>query len=331
MSQAELAQRAARPLKTINEIVQGKAAITPETAIQLEQVLGVPASFWNSRESGYREAVARAEQHKKLGKQVGRLKDVPVRAMEKLGWLEREKDGIRRLEGVLSFFGVASIDALEARGREPRFRKSKAFKANPIAVGAWVRKGHIDAQRVECEPFDEKTFRSVLEQARRLSADAPADVARRLVALCASSGVALVFVQELPGTHLSGAARWLTPTRALIQLSERHRTNDHFWFTFFHEAAHLLKHGRKKIYIDADNGDEGSEEAEANKFAADFLIPPARWSEFLSEGKPSKTAINEFASSVGIAPGIVVGRLQHERKIPFSFHNDLKKRIALPR
>lgn len=66
MTQADLAQRTGRPLKTINEIIKGKAAITSETAIQLERVLGTPAAFWNQRETNYRAYLARQKELENL-------------------------------------------------------------------------------------------------------------------------------------------------------------------------------------------------------------------------------------------------------------------------
>lgn len=328
MSQAELASRTGRPLKTINEVAKGKAAITPDTAIQLERVFGVPASFWNQREAQYREALARRSQHTQLSDAAGRLKEVPTRAMEKLGWIPVEKEPAKKLERVLSFFGVASIDALEGRGRDARFRQSSAFEANPIAVGAWIRKGHLEADYIDCAPFSEVKFQKALAKARQLCREMPRDFAQQLVALCASAGVALVFVPELPGTHLSGAARWLTPTKALIQLSVRHKSDDHFWFTFFHEAAHVLKHGRRKVFIDADGGHSTAEEQEANVFASGFLVPADAWDRFVRVRPLSKKAIVAFAAEVGVSPGVVIGRLQHERRVPFSFANDLKAPIS---
>lgn len=327
MTQAELAARSGRPLKTINEIVKGKAAITPETAIQLERVFGVPASFWNNREALYRESLARRSERERLQDAATRLKEVPVRAMEKLGWIPTEKEPSRKLERVLSFFGVASIDALENRGREARFRQSKAFKANPIAVGAWIRKGHLEADRIQCAPYDEVKFIAALKKARALCREMPPDFAQQLVQLCASAGVAVVYVPELPGTHLSGAARWLTPSKALIQLSVRHKSDDHFWFTFFHEAGHILKHGRKKVFIDADEHEDSKEEEAANEVAADFLIPPQQWKRFVGGGQFTPAAILRFAQHIGVAAGIVVGRLQHERRIAFSVGNAMKKKI----
>ena len=54
---AELAESTGRPRKTINEIIAGKAEITAETALQLERVLGIPASFWNNLERNYQESL----------------------------------------------------------------------------------------------------------------------------------------------------------------------------------------------------------------------------------------------------------------------------------
>lgn len=328
MSQAELSARSGRPLKTINEIVKGKAAITAETAIQLERVLGVPAAFWNNREAQYRESLARRKERVSLERSAHRLKDIPTRAMEKLGWITPERDRVKKLEQIFGFFGVASIETLESRGLETRFRQSEAFETNPIAVGAWLRKGHLDADLIECAPFDAAAFRQVLVAARRLCAEMPDDFAQQLVAFCASAGVAVVFVPELPGTHLSGATRWLSPTKALIQLSARHKSDDHFWFTFFHESGHILQHGRKKVFIDADDAESTEEEREANRFASDMLVPPQEWRRFVDATRYTKAAIVRFAGEVGVSPGVVVGRLQHEKRLGFRFCNDLKKRIS---
>lgn len=328
MTQAELAARTGRPIKTVNEIVKGKAAITPETAIQLERVLGVPAAFWNNREAQYRESLARRKERASLERSAHRLKDIPTRAMEKLGWVKPERDRVKKVEQVIAFFGVASVEALESRALEARFRQSRAFKTNPIAVGAWLRKGHLEADRIECSPFDADTFTNVLGDARRLCAEMPDDFAQKLVTRCASAGVAVVYVPELPGTHLSGAARWLSPTKALIQLSARHKSDDHFWFTFFHEAGHILLHGRKKLFIDAEEHENTEEEREANRFASDTLIAPQEWQRFVGASRYTQAAIVRFAAEVGVGPGVVVGRLQHEKRLPFKFCNDLKRRIS---
>ncbi|MBM4285650.1 MAG: helix-turn-helix domain-containing protein, partial [Deltaproteobacteria bacterium] len=164
MSQAELAERTGRPKKTINEIIKGKAAISPDTALQLERVLGIPAAFWNNRERHYREAMARLAEQERLQEQVAWLKKLPIKAMAKLGWIKKVKDHVQQLLEVLNFFGVASPHELQSfwDRREVNFRMSPALKANHWVALAWLRKGEIEAKTIRCSPFDQKTFRNTL-------------------------------------------------------------------------------------------------------------------------------------------------------------------------
>jgi len=145
--------------------------------------------------------------------------------------------------------------------------------------------------------------------------------------------VAVVFVPELPRTRVSGATRWLTPTKALIQLSFRYKTADHLWFSFYHEAAHILLHQKRPIYLDLLEGPRetvGPEEKDADAFARHKLIPPDALRRFVSaHAFFSRAAIRGFAQAVDIAPGIVVGRLQHDGLLPHSHCNDLKRKIDL--
>jgi Zn-dependent peptidase ImmA (M78 family) len=147
--------------------------------------------------------------------------------------------------------------------------------------------------------------------------------------LCAEAGVEAVFVPELPRTGICGATRWLAPTKALIQLSLRYKTDDQFWFTFFHEAGHILLHRKKEVFLEQDGEAGAEEEEEAHTFARDLLIPLTDWRRFVSSGQyEASVDIAAFAEAVGVAPGIVVGRLQHDGLIPFSRCNELKRRLA---
>lgn len=329
MSQADLAERTGKAIKTINEIVQGKAPITPETALQFERVLGVPARFWNNREQRYRESLAQAGERERLQAHVGWLKQAPVKAMCQLGWIRCLADEIEQLREVLQFFGVASPDQWQAIWLSPQasFRCSPAFEADPVAVAAWLRRGEFEAQRLPCEAYDVARFRAALTEVRQLTQQPPEVFQAELIRLCATAGVAVVFVPELPKVHVSGATRWLTPTKALIQLSLRHKSDDHLWFTFFHEAGHILHHGKREFFIDIDDRDGDDKEQAADKFAADCLIPAPQWRRFARQTRYSKEQILAFAAEAGVAPGIVVGRLQHDKLLPPSHCNDLKRRL----
>ncbi|KAF0220465.1 MAG: plasmid maintenance system antidote [Geobacteraceae bacterium] len=327
MSQAELAERTGRPKKTINEIIKGKAPITPETALQLERVLGVPARFWNNLENNYRETLARIAEQERLQAHVTWLDEIPVKALVKLGWIRPFKDKVQQLQEVLNYFGVASPESWREMwlGAEVDYRKSPVFASEPGAVSAWLRRGELSARGIVCKPFDAGKFRAALSEIRRLTMESPEIFQSEVKRLCAEAGVAVVFVPELPQMRASGATWWLTPTKAVIQLSLRYKSDDHLWFSFFHEAGHILLHGKKDFFIE-DNS-KNDKEQEANGFAAETLLPAKRLRPFVQSTRLSKKAIENFAAEIGIAPGILVGRLQHDGYLPHTHCNDLKRRL----
>jgi addiction module HigA family antidote len=328
MSQAQLAERTGRPKKTINEIIKGKASITPETAIQLERVLGLSASFWNNLERQFQDRRARLDEAAELEKHVQWLRLFPLRAMARLGWIQLKESPIEQLREALGFFGVASPHQWDEvwSSMPVAFRKSVAFEADSGAVAAWLRKGELDAQRIECSAFSPDSFRLALREIRRLTTKPPDVFCPITERLAAEAGVAVVFVPELPKIRASGATRWLSSSKALIQLSLRYKTDDHLWFTFFHEAGHILLHGKTAVFLEG-NGESDEKEKEANRFAATWLIPPSSFNAFMRNGAKSKAAISRFAHELGISPGIVVGQLQHAGYLPPSHCNDLKQHL----
>lgn len=329
MSQAELAERTGRPKKTINEIIKGKAALTHETAIQLERVLGTPASFWNNREQNYRDWLARQEERKSLAEYIPWMKKFPLRAMIKMGWIAERGDPINQLEELLHYLGVASPVQWQTMLQGTQWRQSPTFAADPAAVSAWLRQGETLSLQLQCAPYDEVLFREALQQVRELTAQPPEKFVTQVTQICTQAGVAVVFVPEIPGTRTCGATRWLSPTKAMIMLSLRYKTDDHLWFTFFHEAAHLLLHGKREVFLEDDDEvseDVRAKEEEADRFACDFLIPPEAIRQFQPSGAHySHEDVIEFAQHLGIAPGIVVGRMQHDGIVPPQNLNRLKR------
>ena len=327
LTQAQLAARTGHTAKMINEIIRGKAPITADTAIQLERVLGVPASFWNNLESNYRADLARLREWQTLQDQLGWLDRIPLKAMVKLNWVKPRETMVEQLQEVLDFFGVASPAAWDEiwDGAQVAYRKSAVFESDPGAVAAWLRKGEIEAQRMECSDYGEERFRNALTEVRRLTTEPPSVFVPELKLVCAKAGVAVVFVSELQGTHVSGATRWLTPRKALIQLSLRYKTDDHLWFTFFHEASHILKHGKTAVFLEGDNA-EDPREKEADGYARDWLIPSAEYARLPK--RPTFLAIKGAALRLGVAPGIIVGRLQHDGVLSYRQLNTLKRRFC---
>jgi HTH-type transcriptional regulator / antitoxin HigA len=330
MSQADLADRTGRPTKTINEIIKGKAAITPETALQLELVLGIPATFWNNREWQYREYLAKQKASEWLESQTDWLDSIPYRAMVQAGWTPAARDKAEQVQHALRFFGVASPSSWNEvwKSQQAVFRQSIHFSIDQGAVAAWLRKGELEAQRVNSEPYDPSRFRDALHAIRSLTRELAEDFAQIVVKECSNAGVRVVFVPELPRTRVWGATRWLSSTCALIQLSLRYKTDDHLWFTFFHEAGHVLLHGKRDFFIESDDQERDQHESEADAFARDWLISPNAYRAFKRRGARSCAAVSRFAYDLGIAAGIVVGRLQHDEFLPRTHCNDLKRTVG---
>jgi addiction module HigA family antidote len=330
ISQAELAERLGRPKKTVNEIMRGKAAITPETAVQLEHVLGIPAAFWNNLEGNYRGHLAAAKDRDNLRGFFWWMRRFPVAMMHKHGWIDRPADKTECVRELLRFFAVSSPEQWEQVYAVPQasFRKSAAFDVDTPAVAAWLRRGEIAAQAIDCRPFDRTAFVEALHDVRGLTReDNPKKFVPKLTKLCAAAGVAVAFVPETPGSRVSGATKWLSPARALIQLSLRYKSDDHLWFTFFHEAGHIVLHGKRMVFLEANGKRQGRLEEEADRFAADTLIPPVEFEKLhrLCPGPFCETgAIESFARRIGVSPGIAVGRLQHEHILDWNQGNHLK-------
>lgn len=263
----------------------------------------------------------------------------PLAAMRKLRFSLPE--GVSDADALLNFLGVTSPEDWWSTWKASRvaYRQTRIFDVRQRAVAAWVRESEIVASELTLAHFNEGLLRSSLDELRRLTRKRTGDALGEAQAICSRAGVAVVLVPELPGTRLSGCARWLNEYHALVGLTTRYKKDDQLWFTFFHEIGHVLLHReRQSFVIDNAAGDMGDEvvdpemakcEEEADRFAADTLIPPAALAEFLRwHGKTlTNDEIHDFAQSVGVGPGIVVGRLQHDGVLEHWRGNDLKQTL----
>lgn len=334
-SQQELAQRLGYSEKHVSQLVNGKVPLTEDAAMRLNSVLGAPVGFWLKREAQYRERLAQQEARTRFTAWQDWLELIPVRDLMKHGCIAKCRVDARSkpaiVEECLSFFGVASPEGWQARygTLQHQFRRSREEQCDLGAIAAWLRVGEQVAEKQTGPRYDEAKFKQALSEMRGLTVLPPEQFEPRLNALFRDSGVIFVLVPALPKSHVSGVARWLEADRPLIQLSLYGKTNDRFWFTLFHEAAHILLHGRGKkskasVYLDDPNHAASStrEEREANAWARDWLISPTAAAEL--DSLRTKAAVHGFAQQLGIHPGIVVGRLQHDGLILPSWMNDLK-------
>ena len=332
-SQTEFARLCGRSRKSINEIVAGKAALHPKAALQFQRVLGLDARIWMGMEADYSLHKARVAEAEELAAAVVWAKKFPLQELAKRDSLLKGVEGGELVSDLLGFFGVGTLDAWNDKYESMKvaYRHSPSFKSSQESLAAWLRLGELEARGAECPEYVEAQFRSALQKIHRIT-PVPMDIALpKARALCNEAGVVLAYVSPLPRAPLSGAAYWLSSKKAVIQLSGRHKTNDHFWFSFFHEAAHLLLHSRNSIFVDnmkvSETDEDEVDEGEANEWAAEFLIPRNDWRGFVQAAMFEAGDVRNFATEQGIAPGIVVGRLQHKKLISGGYLNELKENL----
>ena len=325
LSQADLAERTGRPLKTINEIIKGKTSLTPDTSIQLERVLGISAEFWNQREANYRAYLARNKEKHDLDSHGDWLKEFPIREMIKRNWIpDSGKSKTSQIISLLNYFGVANPDQWAEGWTKHRlaFRKSMKLQVKLGPTSVWLRQGEIDAEKIECANYSREKFLAALPAIRKLTIEKNPKVFKpALQKIFSATGVALVFVKPLVGVPVSGASKWLSGNKAMIQLSGRDKTDDLFWFTLFHEVNHILHHSKKEMFVDFDKKEavRGPDEDEADKLAEEQLLPNNEFNLWL-KNHPTFSCVDvvEFARTQGVSPGIVVGRLLNKEKIYYS-------------
>lgn len=328
MSQAEFARRCGRSAKLVSEIIAGKARIEPQTALQFEKVLGVDASIWIGLDSIYQIHRAREIEEKKAAANLEWAKTFPIQELVERKCFQNpisDSDSVLKL---LYFFGTGSVDAWSERYKSGKFYRHNpsSYRSNEAALTAWLRLGELEAERQFCNKFDESNFKQATLKIRTLTRKPISEALQQTCTLCNQAGVAFALVSPLPKTTLRGAAWWHSSHKAVIQLSAKHKSEDNLWFSFFHEAAHIILHSKKETYIDETDGNLTQLESEANDWASNTLVTRSSWEKLLAKSPKSAETVLKFAKEEKIAPGIVVSMLQHEGHLPRSHLNKLKVR-----
>lgn len=338
-TQRELARRSGLTPKTISEICATKAPVTVATALALEKVFGRPAHLWLNLQRQFEEHKARLEASCEVEGWKEWVARFPIADMQRLGWLPKAENDIDLTEGLLRFFGVSSPEGwAQVWGHAGiQYRQTRKSAAPIEAVSAWARATELEASNITTARYDEAVLRSALPQLRALTRERPEAFIAEVRRICARAGVAVIWLPELPRTGISGCARWLSADKALIALTLRYRWEDQVWFTLFHEVGHILLHKHRKGFIVDNAADQltdnivdpamRKQEEEANRFAADVLIPPKALDRLIYRKSFDSEAIQRFAEAEDISPGIVVGRLQREGILHYSQGQGLKRKF----
>lgn len=328
LSLAEFAQRMSAPTEEIRSLLEGRAAITIGTARRLQEVLGASVEFWMTRDFQYREDIAKRQ----AAEAKEWLSELPVGDMIRFGWLAPPPHPSEEIAVCLGFFGVRDIrswrEAYAGVSETVSYRTSQSLDSRPGSVAAWLRRGWIEAAALNCEAWNPETFRASLAAIRTLTrVKDPRRFVPELQRRCAECGVAVVVVRAPAGCRASGATQFLGEDKALLLLSSRYLADDQFWFTFFHEAGHLILHGHRQLTLEGLGTTASVEEDQANAFASSVIVP-ADFQQAFQSLRANARQIIRFARTVGVSAGVVVGQLQHRGILGQTQLQGLKRRFA---
>ncbi|KVT08105.1 hypothetical protein WT24_17250 [Burkholderia sp. MSMB1078WGS] len=333
VASTHLAQSVDMSEDDFDDLLEGKCALTARIAKGLEAELGASAGFWLCREEQYREQLAMLTDGVDPDnvEYQGWLKSLPLKQMQELGWVEPTRDKRERLRRCLAFFDVPNLDAWRRSYSDTKgaaaFRTSDTFEEDEVATAAWLRRGELEAEKIECKKWSPALFKAQLPKIRALTnIPNPSEFLPKLQELCAEGGVAVVIVKAPKGCRASGATFFGGPDKAVLLLSVRYLSDDQFWFSFFHEAGHLVLHWDADLMIlETSDGPMSPQEEEANKFATEQLIPPHLQAR-LPEASKSLKGIMRLARDAGVSYGIVVGQMQFRGLVSQKIYNNLKNR-----
>lgn len=324
MSQKEFATRMDLSQKHVSKLINGEVQLTPDVAVRLEMVLGVPAKFWNKLEATYREKLIKvnAENEMDADKEIAR--EMPYKEMVKYGWVPIAKKIEEKVVNLRKFFGVVSLVLLkDMRLSRIACRRLAETEKSNYALMAWAQQARIEAYDIKTSLIDLKTLEKRLSEIRSMTTLDPEVFCEQLEKLLADCGIAIVFLPHMDGSFLHGAT-FIDGKKIVVGLTVRGKDADKFWFSLFHELGHIILG-----HVNNIDGTTEDEEKAADQFAQEILIPKVDFDAFVSQNDFSRSSIRDFADKQGVQCGIVVGRLQKEGFIKYNQYNDLKTKYEI--
>ena len=323
MSQAELAERLGRSVPKLNELIKGKAPITKETATKLEYVLGIPTSFWLNIERHYQDELLELEQMEQLQKYEDWASGFPLLPMKKMGLLPNTNSKAELANGLLKYFRVGSPNQWSTiyEGSSLAFKIELRHTAEPQAISVWLRLGELQAEKIKLVPFNKKALRNSLKQIKKISYTNSDNWLADLQNLCATCGLAIVYTPCIAKAPIYGATRWVkNNSTPLIQITDRRKDYNAFWFTFYHELGHILYHGKKDIFIDGikNINQDKAKEDEADSFASRMLLSEKERNEIFKHISFNKALIINLSKKFKVHQAIILAQLRREKLVPYN-------------
>lgn len=324
MSQKEFAARMNMSEKHISKLINGDVQLTHDVAMRLEMVLGLPAQFWIKLEGIYREKLLKVQQENQMDADIEIARKIPYNEMAKNGWVAATRNPIDRVSSLRKFFEVVQLVLLDNPNLNAiACRRLGETAKSDYALMAWAQRAKVEAREASVAPINIEKLKKRIPDIRAMTTKNPAVFCEQLRALLAECGIALVFLPHIGGSFLHGAT-FVDGAKIVVGMTVRGKYADRFWFSLFHELGHIILG-----HIGQPNGTTDDDETNADEFARNTLIPKEMYEAFAITNRIDEKSIEQFAKTVSIDRGIVVGRLQKEGKLKFNQFAHLKTKYEL--
>lgn len=321
MSQQELSNRLGRPIQTINEIIKGKKSITSQTALELEDVLGIPSHIWIGLETEYQIVLAKQKEKEQMEKESSLVKNFPYSDLAKQGFVKPKKKAIEKVEELKRFFKIAKLNQLpKVKVYQPAFRIANKDNISNEAIASWIQAVRLKANDIQAEKFDHKKLKENLPKIKSLMNADIKEALKNIQKILNDCGIVLVMLPHFQKTKIYGATFWLNNDKAVIAMTLRGSFSDVFWFSFFHEIGHIVLHNKREMFLEDEYLNEilKKQEDEADNFAKELLIPSKDYKNFIDKEDFSKDSVIEFAKKLNIKISIIIGRLMHDKIVKYN-------------
>ena len=324
MSQDELAKRLQTSGKNVSDLINGKANLSDEMAMNLSIVFGTSVSMWLNLNQKYIEKKLEIEKLMQVDAECDLIKNIDYKFWEKLGVVATVSKRIDKVRELQKYFRIASLEVLQRRDFLVQYNSTttEGSDDNIMGANAWVQTAINIGAKKEVQCFNKKGLEKILPELRKMTLENFEQVYKKLDELLSNNGVALVLLPNLKNCQVNGAVKWFGKDKVILAMNNCRKYEDVFWFSLFHELGHIMQQ-RIKVLIVSDNREsfENQEllyrlENEADIFAKNTLIPEQEYRKFVHEKTDfTEEDIIAFSKRIQIHPGMIVGRLEMEKRV----------------
>lgn len=337
ITHAEFAARMGTTSKTLSCLLNGQISLSNDLIRKLSTMLGSSVDFWLNLQALYEEKLIQIEQAKEYDDQARIASLIDYSFFVKVADLPKTSILADRVRNLCKYLVIADLRVLAKPDFLANYRSginnSTISEKNVINARAWLQTALNFSKLIETAPFNADRLRFYLPEIRKMTLQEPENFIPRLQNIFAECGVAFVLLPHLKNSGINGVVKWVSPNRVVLAMNDRRAYADTFWFSLFHEIKHVLQQKTKTVFLNAGSKEmqeiDAKLEMEADEFAQNYLIPAKDFRRFSPTKYTTDAQIIQFAKSIGIHPGVVAGRLQHDGIIAANRCASLKQKYKI--